>query len=211
MNPPGNTAMAQWLEEAWLDRYLDRELEDAELEWFEAYMLDKPRLLELVEADGKLGESLAVARDTASAARPAAQATPTIVRPARRPAVAAGFGLLAGVLVGVAIPALRDKGDSIVASPQRVVFDTMRGEATTAISQGGGPSPLLIVDIATPHNQKIMRASAFVAGKIIALPTPVLAADGFVTFVVPTHWQGNARIELEFERNGEALKRTYQL
>jgi anti-sigma factor RsiW len=212
MNTPGNTPMAPWLEEAWLNRYLDRQLDEAELEWFEAYMLDKPRLLEQVDADTRLGASLAVARSAPpTSALPASQLRAAAIRPPRRPAMVAGFGLLAGVLVGIAIPAFQGRNDSIVASPQRVVFDTMRGEATAAISQGDSQSPLLIVDIATPSNQQIKRASAIVAGRSIQLPTPVVAADGFVTFVVPARWQGVARIELEFVSGAGESKRSYQL
>ena len=43
--------MPAWLERAWMDRYLDRELDDGERDWFEAYMLDRPQLIEELEAD----------------------------------------------------------------------------------------------------------------------------------------------------------------
>ncbi|MGE4070440.1 MAG: anti-sigma factor [Lysobacterales bacterium] len=34
-----------------MDRYLDRELDDGERDWFEAYLLDRPQLIEELEAD----------------------------------------------------------------------------------------------------------------------------------------------------------------
>lgn len=43
--------MPHWLERAWMDRYLDRELDDGERDWFEAYLLDRPLLVEELEAD----------------------------------------------------------------------------------------------------------------------------------------------------------------
>jgi hypothetical protein len=43
--------MPNWLERAWMDRYLDRELDNSERDWFEAYMLDRPQLIEELEAD----------------------------------------------------------------------------------------------------------------------------------------------------------------
>ncbi len=50
--------LATWLEDAWLERYLDRELTDAETAWFEAYMLDKPRLIAAIDSDTSLRDGL---------------------------------------------------------------------------------------------------------------------------------------------------------
>jgi hypothetical protein len=43
--------MAEWLEQAWLDRYLARQLKPEESDWFEAYILDKEDILARVEDD----------------------------------------------------------------------------------------------------------------------------------------------------------------
>ena len=48
---PWPTQMTAWLEQAWLARYLDRQLSSEESTWFEAYVLDKPELLGTIEAD----------------------------------------------------------------------------------------------------------------------------------------------------------------
>ena len=57
MNMPGRGPMARWLEDIWLSRYLDRQLDDGEQSWFEAYMLDKPHILHLVDADSRLRDA----------------------------------------------------------------------------------------------------------------------------------------------------------
>jgi hypothetical protein len=51
--------MAPWLEQAWLMRYLDRQLGADEQAWFEGYLLDKPELLDQVEADTALRDAVA--------------------------------------------------------------------------------------------------------------------------------------------------------
>ena len=55
----------------------------------------------------------------------------------------------------------------------------------------------MIVDVATPVHGSIAAASAIVDGRRIALPTPVVSAEGFATFVVPTQWRGRATLELK--------------
>jgi len=53
------TRMTAWLEQAWLIRYLDRQLAGEEADWFEAYALDKPELLAMIEVDTRLRDALA--------------------------------------------------------------------------------------------------------------------------------------------------------
>jgi hypothetical protein len=53
------TRMTAWLEQAWMVRYLDRQLAGEEATWFEAYALDKPELLAMIEADTRLRDALA--------------------------------------------------------------------------------------------------------------------------------------------------------
>ncbi|MEO7325412.1 MAG: hypothetical protein ABIW82_11350 [Dokdonella sp.] len=60
---PTTTPMAGWLESAWLARYLDRQLSGDEAAWFEAYLLDKPELLGMVEVDNELRDGLAADKD----------------------------------------------------------------------------------------------------------------------------------------------------
>jgi hypothetical protein len=53
------TRMNAWLELAWLTRYLDRQLASDEATWFEAYVLDKPELLAMIDADTRFRDALA--------------------------------------------------------------------------------------------------------------------------------------------------------
>jgi hypothetical protein len=53
------TRMTAWLEQAWLARYLDRQLASEETTWFEAYVLDKPELLAMIDADTRFRDALA--------------------------------------------------------------------------------------------------------------------------------------------------------
>ena len=55
---PTPTRMAQWLESAWLARYLERQLSEEESAWFEGYVLDKPQLLGAIDADSRLRDAL---------------------------------------------------------------------------------------------------------------------------------------------------------
>ena len=48
---PSSVPMADWLESAWLARYLDRQLAGDEQAWFEAYLLTRPKLPPLDKDD----------------------------------------------------------------------------------------------------------------------------------------------------------------
>ncbi|MEO7917512.1 MAG: hypothetical protein ABIR16_07690, partial [Dokdonella sp.] len=50
--------MPTWLEDAWLHRYLDGDLTEPELIWFETYALDKPRLIAEIENDTALRDGM---------------------------------------------------------------------------------------------------------------------------------------------------------
>jgi hypothetical protein len=51
--------MKAWLEQAWLSRYMDRDLSSEETTWFESYALDKPELLAMIETDTHLRDAVA--------------------------------------------------------------------------------------------------------------------------------------------------------
>lgn len=114
-----------WLEQAWLQRYLDRELTDLENEWFEAYAIDKAELIAAIDTDNTLRDAMhawhaqqlakSAARFTASpqtiAETAATYAAPVVARDARwaasdnrrptrwfRPLVAAASLTVAAVL-----------------------------------------------------------------------------------------------------------------
>lgn len=214
MTAPGSNPMARWLEDVWLSRYLDRELSDEEQTWFETYMLDKPRILELVDADTRLGEGLVRVSDapTTALSAPPHQSGATLRSKPRGPGLAIAASLLLGLGLGVILPGLRNDDTAIIASPPRIVFDTMRGEGTTALSEpGNADSRVLIVDIAAPVSTPILSASAWIDGRQTALPTPTISSEGFVTFVVPANWQRRARIELKIGAAAESRSLSFQL
>ncbi len=51
--------MAEWLEQVWVERYLARVLNLREIAWFEAYMIDKLELLDMIEADIVMRDGIA--------------------------------------------------------------------------------------------------------------------------------------------------------
>lgn len=214
MNMPGSDPMARWLEDVWLGRYLDRELKDDEHAWFEAYMLDKPHLLEQVDADTRLRETLQRATD-ADLRHDTAESQHARVRPgakSRGPVLAIAASLLVGLGLGAMLTNPGEDESTLIASPPRIVFDTLRGEGTATLSEAGSASSkLLIVDIATPTASPIISAGAWIDGKRTLLPTPVVSSEGFVTFLVPANWQHRARIELEIGDPDQSRKLSFQL
>jgi hypothetical protein len=211
MTAPGSNPMARWLEDVWLSRYLDRELNDDEHAWFETYMLDKPHILERVDADTRLGDSLARASELPSAAKvstPPHQSGTTLRGKPRGPALAVAASLLLGLGIGVVIPGLRNDNTTVVASPPRIVFDTMRGESSETVEEGDVNSSLLIVEMAVPLEAVIAQSTAVIEGRQVQLPIPKVSAEGFVTFVVPNHWRHRGRIELKLHNSPKEDFRT---
>jgi hypothetical protein len=169
MNPTGR--MTAWLEQAWMERYLDRQLGEDELEWFEAYLLDKPHLLDRWSTDLALrdGVDLLNQRGGASEATPALQELqapppPATVRPvphvrvsaARRrqwhltalaASVAIAFG--SGFLLNGAVRPGHD--DLLIPDPTRVVIDSSRGGGQQDnVENAGSASEFVLVDALVP-------------------------------------------------------------
>jgi len=69
---PNPTRMKTWLEQAWLGRYLDRNLSADETTWFESYVLDKPELLAMIETDTSLRDAVAADPSQIGVREPAA-------------------------------------------------------------------------------------------------------------------------------------------
>jgi hypothetical protein len=148
--------MASWLEQAWLDRYLERRLDDAERAAFEAYLLDKPHLLDRIAADLDLRDGLALAeareapRRSDVAATASRHAAVAVAHGARRrswrvPAVAASLAVAFGA--GFLIHASRTPypDDGVVADPTRIVVDATRGgEAGQRVDNASGASRFVV-------------------------------------------------------------------
>lgn len=198
---PANPRMAAWLESAWLARYLDRQLDGEELAWFEAYLLDKPELLDVVEADTTLRDALAAGR--ASADSPAAGDRRDATAPAGKTRhVPSWLGLAAAAVVGVGVGVFAQRagltaGEApLVANPGRIVFDTMRGVATERRHEepGDPASPIVLLEVAIPPGGEVLSAEVEVDGRRVALPAPHVSSEGFATYAVPSAWRNKGRI-----------------
>jgi hypothetical protein len=231
MTPTGNpNDMPTWLEDAWLERYLERRLSDAEAAWFEAYLLSRPRLVERLEADNDLrdgyaaGAGIAVAASTGSLAivspddpRPAQFEHRAANPPARRPAFAmSGFALAASVAVAGLLGALTaarfppgGAADAVaIASPPRVVFDTMRGEASDAVLHAGNSvSRFVLIEVSLPASA---RDAIFVGADGLSLPVSP-GIDGFASVLVPSAGLiGATAPRLRYSVDGRVVERVLE-
>lgn len=198
---PAKPRMAAWLESAWLARYLDCQLDGEGLAWFEAYLLDKPELLDVVEADTALRDALAMR--TMAGRPPSAGKREDATAPARgarhlpswlRLAAAAVFGIGIGMFVTYAwLPGGRSW---LVANPGRIVFDTMRGVVPERRHEepGDPASPIVLLEVAIPPGGEVLTAEVEVDGRRVALPAPRVSSEGFATFAVPSAWRNKGRI-----------------
>jgi len=217
--------MAAWLEDAWLGRYLDRLLSDDEVAWFEQYVLDKPRLLALVEADTQLRRALAAAGSTTAIAA----AQPTDAPDESDGAGGAGRGgfrmrratgrrhgalrwvaLAASLVAGVGIGrlALRDEPPAVIANPTHAVYDTMRGAETSPRIERGAPgSEYLVIEVAVPAG------AGDVALQLESGTVPLAAgADGFVRFLLRKSQLASSRsARLDYTVDGQVQSRPLSL
>lgn len=214
---PNNQPLSDWLERAWLQRYLERKLSEPETEWFEMYVLDKPHLLAPIEADNDLRDALAW---VAAASEPAV-ASPSQSAPGHRPnrkppwpslawvasvVAALGLGLmLAGPLsIGAGGHSL-----SVVASPERVVFDTLRGtDSLPLIYPGAAASSHVLVDVGLPPDAE--QVTLHLAGQPpLAL---VVSPDGFASFLLPrADIDDQPAPRIEYRRGGAITARTLNI
>jgi hypothetical protein len=214
------TRMTAWLEQAWMVRYLDRQLASEEADWFEAYALDKPELLAMIEADTRLRDALAAdasirhmersvdrggrqggatgdapcgvneptplayARDKLEAR----EKTETEVRTAHRRPAPAWLAMAATLVLGLGLGWIGTRsflpGDTVpelVASPTRIVYDTMRGEPTPPrVEHADSKSPYVFVEVAAPPGAENITLKMGDAPEQPVSTSP----DGFVSFLV---------------------------
>jgi hypothetical protein len=197
MVPP---PMSPWFEQIWLERYLDGDLEEEEVAWFEAYMLDKPNLLRAVDADTALREALVAADlsvtvgstpdDSASA-----PATAHLFLTRLAPALAASIVFaLAGWFGHDHLSGSTDQ--EVISAPTRVVFDTMRGSSPEPrMERSESRSQWVIVDIAVPPGA--LNATLMIASEknIVLISGP----DGFATALIRRDtWRSTNRAVLRY-------------
>jgi hypothetical protein len=194
--------MADWLEQAWLARYLDRELTNEENAWFEAYLLDKSHLLDAVEADENLR---GVVRMNADALRTDGSEPPDQAPAAGASVAALHFAWAASLAlcVGLTWFAVRGAGGggaAISAAPSRVIYDTLRGSLTEPREEQGDPaSPIRLYEIPLPAGSQLDSAFADVDGKRVKLPNPPVSTDGYITFALPSSWRQKATLHLKLK------------
>lgn len=193
--------MSAWLEQAWLARYLDRQLSDDEVAEFEAYLLDKPHLIEQVEADNLLRQTLHAAEQMEISDEVDSAEPPAAIKPDRMRSwlpIAASF--LAALAIGWMLPRQGAVENAYFVAPERVVYDTFRGpDKKPMVYPGSGQSAVFIVEIAVPPGARVVTLQAQVDGEIIPLPVAQASSEGFVTLVLPQDWRGRSALEVRVE------------
>jgi hypothetical protein len=211
--------MSPWLEQAWLQRYLARELAADETEWFEVYLLDKPHLVQAIEADtdlrvalndaaGIFGEEAALPLDTPAAdARARPPGEPVLrashARPRRRIGFALAASLVAGATLGWMLATTAPPpGAMYAAGPTRLVYDTWRGAAAAPqVHPGSRETPYVLVEVGLPPDATDVRLRA-ASGE-----TPLtVSSEGFASFL----WRRDAKSAdspiIEFTSAGQRQK-----
>lgn len=214
MTPTSPSPMPAWLSSAWLARYLERQLTPDEVAWFEAYVLDKPELLSMIEADTRLRDAVAAdaqsLRGVGNGHPEVAQERPSDalvgVPPATlRARAPAWFGLAAALVLGLGSGwfgqrALSPAPDTLMANPTRLVFDTLRGaQSAVQIERGASASPYVLVEVAVPPG------ALHVMLDLGRLPPVTLSqsADGFVSFLVARSALGSGNAAIRYELDGQ--------
>lgn len=208
--------LASWLESAWLQRYLERRLDAEETAWFEAYLLDKPALVERLERDVDLRDALALVRDTGMAAlsQPTdsdGEAAPRAGVHAARARPMRAFALAATLVAGVGIGWLGHHvapggGSIVVANPMRVIYDTERGTSSPPrIEHADSQAPFALVEVALPPGAQAVTLHLAGAPEQRLQPSP----EGFVIFLVARRsMAGDAGAELTYELDGRLARKT---
>lgn len=194
--------MSPWLEHAWLQRYLDGDLEPREVEAFETYLLGRPHLVAEVEADNQL--RAAIAADPALLLEVRGTDAPPAVReprpgyrlPKAWMSLAAGLVLGVGV-AGLGLPGFVGSGSGVLVPP-RIIYDTLRGELSAPREEPGDPSsPIRLYELPLPAGATIVAAEAVQRGRHIDLPVATPAADGYLTYGLPASWRGQGELNID--------------
>ena len=202
--------MSAWLEDAWMQRYLDRELSTAECDWFEAYCLDREHLVARLDADLALRDALA--RELAPPAREPPTQMPARVRTsAAMPRALATAAMAAGVLIGAAGTAWieRDSAPAALSTDvTRVFFDSLRGEADDVrVHHAGSASEFVIYDVAVPPDATLV--TLHVGGEA---DRPLqLDADGIATALLSRELARTRDIAVSYRRGAERVQRRLAL
>lgn len=155
-------AMPPWLEDAWLRRYLARELAPDETEWFETYVMQRPHLVAQIDTDSDLRDALhALGGDAARGAVRELEAAPAraVQTPARTGlrgtyAQAAGIAvaLIGGLIGGAALTRGPPGSDGGVASiGARLRIEPTRGVAAPTDRRVLATGDLALIEVSVPE------------------------------------------------------------
>jgi hypothetical protein len=228
---PSNSypVMSAWLERAWLARYLDGLLSEDEAAWFEEYVLDKPELLAMIDADTRLREAMMFggaeyyaasaatsqvlpgdSAGNAAALSDTGDAPVTPMRQAPRPNRAGlGWLALAAALVlglGIGRMTLRmNAADALIANPTHVVYDTVRGAAIPPrIEQVDSGSPYVLVEVSVPPGAEKVTLHMDTGADATLSPAP----NGFVSFLLlKTQIASSKEARVDYTVNGRQQSR----
>lgn len=134
--PKSLEALSPWLEDAWLERYLNRETTADETAWFEAYMLEHPHVADALETDAAIAAVLSQQTPQSIQLRVAVNRETPAPRPntRRRWSQPGWMGVAAAAALTLALtsPFLlhQDGPDSMQAN--RVLVDTVRSADANA-------------------------------------------------------------------------------
>lgn len=205
------TRMAAWLESAWLARYLDRQLEGEELAWFEAYLLDKPELVETVEVDDAMRDSFAgepgIARGghRLDRVRRHTPIFPRRIAAAATVVAALGMGWFGRSAIGP-----KPGMEAVIADPTRIVYDTTRGSTGSVahLSHAASASPYVLIEVAMPPSARNV-VLALDGQPDVSLE---ISPDGFVSFLFPRNAMDRSRrAEISYLDHGVTRRRSIEI
>jgi hypothetical protein len=179
--------MSEWLEQAWLQRYLDRELSEDERTRFEIYLLQHPSLATWIEADNLLRDTLAAAPagDTLFSGSSGTD-SPGLI--GWKPMLAAA-SIVAAVGVGWMMPRTAEPEWAV---PARVLYDSYRGTTEVAaapVMSGPAGASLYVADIAVTAGTMVIRVEAELPDDKLLLSDAPHYSDGFLTLILPLAWR----------------------
>lgn len=173
-------------EQQWLQRFLLGELDPAQADAFEAYALDKPHLLDQLEADLQLARGLEGLADRGELPLPLPATAPASRRPRAWPWLGMAACLAAG-WVGARWQGMAMPEPVRAASPERLVFETVRGgegERSLAPDGAAAASRLVIVDVVLSPLASLESARLHSGAGDVPLGGARVDRDGVLTLVL---------------------------
>jgi hypothetical protein len=204
--------LAAWLETAWLERYLDRQLTAEEVVWFEIYVFDKPDLLSKIDMDSDL-------RDGTFSAKPDSADPPMMSNVAELSAagsrqsttVLRAFAVAASMLAAVGVGwtgrewSRSDSDAAIVANPTLVrLYGPGRGIADSLVCVENAKSPSNMISVEAMVPASAVDVTMRFGDKEISGLAP--SSTGTISSLVPRQVVAAAKsVELTYVVNGKRI------